>query len=225
MKRLLPLVVLISGCWTVKETEHPLVAVAALPEGRDLRIQVAGFDATYTTYDAAYGYTTVMGYDAWCGRRGWYGGWRPVTYSSATYVPRTEATSVYRDRAADTLERAGCILKTKDPQYQVEVRFSGPLAESGDGWRTFGWMLCTIFTADWGGATWNAQLRVHDLKSGKLIMSRDLSERDEAVVWGPIPFFSPAGSDRNSAQTMKNLCLTALTDRAVAEALNFLAGR
>lgn len=218
---------LLSGCWTVRETEHPAVPVTALPEGKDLRVQVAGFDATFTSYDTAYSYSTMSGFGgSWYGRRGWYrGGWSTGYASTTSYIPRTEKTSVFRDRAADALERAGCILKTKDPQYQVEVRFEGPYSEDGDGWASFGWMVCTIFTADYNAVNWNAKLRIHDLASGKLVYAKDFVERDEAVVWGPIPIFSPAGSDRNSNAVMKQICLTVLTDKAVAEALSFLSGR
>ena len=62
---------LLSGCWTVKETEHPSVAVTALPAGKEIRAQVAGFDATYISYDTAYSYSTVSGWSGpWYGRRG-----------------------------------------------------------------------------------------------------------------------------------------------------------
>ena len=217
----------LSGCWTVRETAHPEIAVPALPSGKDVRVQLAGFDATVTTYDTAYGYgtATTFGGPYYAGRRGHYygGGFGTTTYQTTEFIPRTEATSVYRNRAADTLERAGCILQTKDPQYRVEVRFEGPFSESGDGWATAGWIICTIFTADYGAADWSAKLKIHDMKTGKMIHEKDFTERDEAVVWGPIPIFSPASSTRNSASTMKDICLTALTDRAVAEAVSFLS--
>ena len=216
-----------SGCWTVRETEHPAVPVVALPEGKELHVQVAGFDATFTSYDTAYSYSTMTGFGGpWYGRRGGYrGGWSTGFASTTAYIPRTEKTSVFRDRAMDTLERAGCILKTKDPQYQVEVRFEGPYSDDGDGWASFGWMVCTLFTADYGAANWNAKLRIHDLKSGKLVFAKDFVERDEAVVWGPIPIFSPAGSDRNSNAVMKQACLTVPTDKADAEVIAFHSER
>ena len=215
----------LSGCWTVKETEHPSVVVTALPAGKEIRAQVAGFDATYISYDTAYSYSTVSGWSGpWYGRRGWHGGYGTSVSTTTTYVPRAERTSVYRDRATDVLEQAGFLLKTSDPQYRIDVTFAGPFSEDGDGWAKFGWMVCTLFTADYDGATWQAKLRVHDLKSGKLIYAKDLVERDEAVVWGPIPLFSPSGSDRTSDATMKHLCLASLTDKAVAEAVAFLSG-
>ena len=219
----------LAGCWTVRETDHPAIEVIKLPDGKDLRVQIAGFDATVTTYDTAYGYgsASTFGGPYYAGRRGrYYGGaFGTTTYQTTEFIPRTEATSVYRNRAADTLERAGCILQTKYPQYGVEVRFEGPFSESGDGWATAGWIICTIFTADYGAADWSAKLKIHDMKTGKMIYEKDFTERDEAVVWGPIPIFSPACSSRNSSSVLKDNCLTALTDRAVAEAVTFLSGR
>ena len=216
-----------AGCWTVRETAHPAIEVVKLPKCKDVRIQIAGFDATVTTYDTAYGYgsATTFG-DPYYGRGGrYYGGIATTTYQTTEFIPRTEATSAYRNRATDALERAGCILQTKDPQYRVEVRFEGPFSENGDGWATVGWIICTIFTADYGAANWSAKLKIHDMKTGKLIHERDFTERDEAVVWGPIPIFSPASASRTSSSVLKDSCLTALTDRAVAEAVSFLSGR
>ena len=219
-------IAVLSGCWTFREAAHPEVVIAALPSGKDMRVQLAGFDATVTTYEAAYGYTTVTGFaPGYYDRHGHYrgGGFGTATYSTTEYIPRTEVTSVYRDRATDALERAGCVLQTKDPQYRVEVRFEGPYSESGDGWATAGWIICTIFTADYGAADWSAKLKIHDMKTGKMIHEKDFMERDEAVVWGPIPIFSPACSSRNSTSVMTDICLTALTDRTVAEAVSFLS--
>ena len=216
----------LSGCWTVRETAHPAIAVVKLPEGKDVQVQIAGFDATVITYETAHGYTTVTGFaPGYYDRHGHYrgGGIGTTTYQTTEFIPHAETTSVYRDRATDALERAGCVLQTKDPQYRVEVRFEGPFSESGDCWAMAGWMICTIFTADYGAVDWSAKLKIHDMKTGKLIHERVFTERDEALVWGPIPIFSPACSSRNSASVMNDICLTALTDRAVAEAVSFLS--
>ena len=218
----------LSGCWTVREADHPVIEVNKLPEGRDVRVQVAGFDATVITYETAHGYTTVTGFTpGYYDRHGYYrgGGIGMTTYQTTEFIPHAEATSVYRDRATDALERAGCVLQTKDPQYRVEVRFEGPFFESGDIWAAAGWMICTIFTANYDALTWSAKLKIHDMKTGKLVHERVFTERDEAVVWGPIPIFSPACSSRNSASVMTDICLTALTDRTVAEAVSFLSAR
>ena len=63
----------------------------------------------------------------------------------------------------------------------------------------------------------------HDLGTGKLLHEKDIVERDEAVVWGPIPLISPSTSPRTSPSAMKEKCLFALTDKAVAEAFAFLS--
>ena len=218
--------VLVTGCWTVRETPPPLTTVAKLPAGRDLKVQVAGFDATVTTYETAYGYATVTGFDGpYYDCRGRYrGGFATTTtYSTTEYIPHTEPTPAYRNRATDALERAGCILQAPDPKYRVEVRFEGPFIENGDIWASAGWLLCTIFTADFGAQNWMARLRVHDLTSGKLVFDKSMSVRDEALVWGPIPIFSPACAVRTSGSVMKDNCLCALTDLAVAEAVAFLS--
>ena len=217
----------LAGCWTVRETPPPAVTVQALPTGKDLKVQVAGFDALVTTYEAAYGYTTVSGFAPRYDCRGRYrgSGFGTATYSTTEYIPHTAATPVYRNRATDALERAGCIVQTKDPQYRIEVRFGGPFDESGDAWAEAGWLLCTLLTADFGAQDWTAKLKIHDLSNGKLVCDRDLSVRDEAVVWGPIPIFSPSCATRTSGGVMRDNCLNALTDLAVAESVAFLAAR
>lgn len=217
----------LAGCWTVRETPPPEVAVGHLPDGKEPKVKVEGFEATVTTYETAYGYGTVSGYGAPVYNcRGYSrGGYGTATYSTTEYIPHTELTPVYRDRATDALERAGCIVQAKDPQYRIEVRFDGPFTESGDAWATAGWLICTIFTADFGAQDWTAKLKVHDLSSGRLIHEKDLMVRDEAVVWGPIPIFSPASASRTSSSVMKDNCLNALTDLAVAEAVSFLGGK
>ena len=215
--------VALAGCWTVREPQAPVVSMAKVPG--DMRVQLAGFDATVTSYVPSYGYATVTGYGAsrsgWYGRRHGYFG--TTTVSTTSYVPKTESVSDYRNRATDAFEHAGCILQTTDPQYRVEVRFEGPYDESGDMWAGAGWMLCTLFTADYGAQNWRAKLKVHDVKTGRLVCERDFEQRYEAVVWGPIPFFSPLGSSATNFSVMKDWCLTVLTDVAVAEALDFLA--
>ena len=218
---------LLAGCWTVRESLPPEAAIQALSAGKDLKVQVAGFDATVTSYETAYGYTTVHEFGPYYDYRGRYrgSGFGTTTYSTTEYIPYTESTPFYRNRATDALERAGCVLQAKDPQYRVEVRFDGPFDESGDFWAAVGWSVCTIFTADFGAQNWTAKLKIHDLSNGKLIYEKDLTVRDEALVWGPIPIFSPASSERTSDSVLKGNCLRSLTDLAVAEAVSFLAGR
>ena len=232
MRRILPVTAFalvvggLCGCWTVRQTPWPECAARALQDGRELRVQLAGFDATVTSYLPVHGYATVSGWaDPWFGgRRRRYGGYYSTTVSTTEFVPHVAKTSAYLNRATDAFEKCGCILQTTNPQYRVEVRFEGPYGEDGDGWAKFGWMLCTIFTADYDAQNWTAKLKIYDAPSGRLVCERDLAQRYEAVVWGPIPIFSPGSSDQTSDGFMQNWCLTALTDRAVAEAMECLNG-
>ena len=232
MKRILPVTAFalvvggLCGCWTVRQTPWPESAAKALQGGRELRVQLAGFDATVTSYLPVHGYTTVSGWsDPWYGgRRRRYGGYYSTTVSTTEFIPHVAKTSAYLNRATDAFEKCGCILQTTNPQYRVEVRFEGPYGEDGDGWAKFGWMLCTIFTADFDAQNWTAKLKIYDAPSGRLVFERSLSQRYEAVVWGPIPIFSPGCSDQTSGGFMQNWCLTALTDQAVAEAMECLNG-
>ena len=216
-------ILLLAGCWTVRETDHAVPPIGALPSGKETKVRVSGFESTVMTYDTAYTYGTGN-VGGWYDCRGYYrSDFGSGMYSSTTYIPRVEETKVYQDRAADLLEHAGCIVKAKDPQYGIEVRFDGPFSESGDAWAEAGWLVCTILTADFQAQNWVAKLRIHDLGTGKLLHEKDIVERDEAVVWGPIPLISPSTSPRTSPGAMKEKCLSALTDKAVAEAIAFLS--
>ena len=213
----------LAGCWTVRETDHAVPPIGSLPSGKETKVRVSGFESTVMTYDMAYTYGTGN-VGGWYDYRGRYrSGFDMGMYSSTTYIPRVEETKAYRDRAADLLEHAGCIVKAKDPQYGIEVRFDGPFFESGDAWAEAGWLVCTLLTADFQAQNWVAKLRIHDLGTGKLLHEKDIVERDEAVVWGPIPLISPSTSPRTSPGAMKEKCLSALTDKAVAEAIAFLS--
>ena len=142
-----------------------------------------------------------------------------------TYVPQTRATSAYIDRATEILELNGFNPKTDKPEYRIEVKFGGPFVSDGDRAAEAAWTIFSLLTADYGVHTWTAKLKIYDVATGKLLMHYDYSERYSALVWGPIPLFSPAGSDKTSTNSMQNWCLTALTDRAMADATAFLSAK
>jgi len=231
MKRILMLaglpVLFLTGCWTVRKPVDPEIPVVQLPKGREVRVQLAGFDAQVTKYVPAYGYSTVTtfggGPHPYCSRSGYYdSGLRTSMVSTTEFVPQLEATPAYWNRATDILEHAGCILQTKDPQYKVEVRFEGPFDEPGDTWAAVGWALCTLLTADYGAQDWTAKLKVYDVKTGRLLHEKDHRQRYETIVWGPIPLFS-LGSERTSGPVMQDWCLSMLTETTAADALTFLS--
>ena len=121
------------------------------------------------------------------------------------------------------MEKAGFILRAPSPRYGVEVKFDGPFVSDGERAAEAAWTIFSLLTADYGVNTWTAKLKVYEVATGKLLMHCDYSERYSALVWGPIPLFSPAGSDKTSVSSMQRWCLMALTDRAMADATAFLS--
>ena len=207
-----------AGCFTLYETEYPSVQMSAAGE-REISVQLAGFEATVTTYVPVYGYTTYYNYGHPY-RRGY---WGPSTIATETYMPQTQTTPFFRDRATEALETSGFNLKSDKPDYRVEVKFGGPLVTDEDRVIEAAWTLLSGLTADYGVQAWTAKLKIYDVATGKLLMHYDYTERYQAVVWGPIPLFSPSGSDKTSANAIQSWCLTALTDRAMSDATAFLA--
>lgn len=211
---------LLAGCFTVGETEYPQLVQTSLPKGRDLPVQLAGFEASITSYIPVYGYETVLApAPGPRHRRHLYA----TTIATETYIPQVNNTTAFLDRAADTLEKCGFTLQTTCPQYRVEVKFSGPFISGAENAASLAWTLFTLFTTDYGVQTWTARMKIYDNATGKVCLFRDYTQKYEAYVWGPLPIFSPAGSDKCSYNVMQSWCLTALTDRAMADATAFLS--
>ena len=213
------LVAALSGCWTLRETEYPKTSVSALPQGKELKVQLAGFDAVITSYVPVFGYeTAVVPHYGRHGRRHYH----METVETRTYIPTATPTTAFRDRAMETLEKCGFILQAADPRYRVEVSFAGPFNADSDIWTSLAWNVFTAFTADQANQTWTAKLRITDLTTGKLLLFRDYSQFYDVLVWGPIPIFSPFGSSKTNFNTIQCWCLTALTDLATGDATAFL---
>ncbi len=222
MKRIMFAVALTAcaGCFTMCETPYPEVEMTSAGEG-EMAVQLAGFEANVTTYLPVYEYETFYTYRP--RRRGGY--WGPSTVSTQTYVPQTSTTKAFLDRATEIFETHGFNLKTTNPVYRVEVKFSGPFVTDTDRGISVLWTVLSIFSADYGVQQWGAKLNIYDIATGKLLMHKDYDERYQTVVWGPLPLFSPAGSDKTDGGKIQCRCLSALTDRAVADATAFIAGR
>ena len=215
----------LAGCFTVHHSVYPDVQVSSAPAGSEIGVTVSGFEATVTTYSAIYGYESGWRYAPGFYRHGRYhGGYMtPTTYSTTTFVPQTSQTTAYVERAQDALEKAGFRVSATDARYRVEVKFSGPVVTDGDRTAQVLWWLCSALSADYGVQTWTARLKVYDAATNRLLMTNDYTEKYSAVVWGPIPIFSPAGSDQTNYNTMQSWSLSALTDRAMADATAFIA--
>ena len=200
------------------ETPYPEVQMSAAGE-KSLSVQLSGFEAAITSYIPVYGYETH--YHCGYGRRGGY--WGPYTVATQTYIPQTSQTETFRDRAAEMLEASGFNLRSDKPDYSVEVKFSGPFITNKDRCIEATCTILSLLTADYGVQKWTARLKIYDSATGRLLMHSDYERRYQAVVWGPLPLFSPAGSDRTEFNTIQCWCLSALTDQAVADASAFMA--
>jgi len=209
-----------AGCITVFESEYPAVEMSSAGEA-DVKVQLAGFEAVVTTYEVVYGYETAYRYHSPY-RRYHYGYWAPSTVMTETYIPQSRPTSAFLDRATEILELNGFNPKTDKPEYRIEVKFDGPFVTDGERAAEAAWTIFSLLTADYGVHTWTAKLKIYSISTGKLLMHCDYSERYSALVWGPIPLFSPAGSDKTAENSMQRWCLMALTDRAMADATAFL---
>ena len=224
MKRILVTAIaatMLSGCFTLTETPYPETAMASLPEGKEVAIQLKGFKALVTEYMSVYGYDTVWVEGHPRGRYGWTPGhYRTVT--SSAYIPQVSESDFFVQRARTLAESAGFTTMAQNPDYIVETTFGGPFVSDGERGVSVAWMLLSVLSADYGVQTWTAKLKVYDNKTGKLVLHHDYSQRYEVAVWGPIPILSPAGSTKNTFNAMQSWCLTALTDRVMADTAAFL---
>ena len=211
---------LLSGCFVCSETEFPKVQPAALAQNRNVEVQLSGFEAVVTTYVPVYEYGTVFsGRPMSCRRHPVY---YTTTYANQTYVPQSSTTTAFIERATEMFEKGGYVLQGAKPKFRVEVKFDGPFLSDGDSAQSAAWSIFTVFTAGYGTQTWSAKLKIYDIASGRLVYFKDYSQKYEAVVWGPLPFFSPAGSSAISYGSMQSWCLSAHTDLAVSDAMAYL---
>ncbi len=214
----------LAGCFTVHESIPPPAEPVAAPQGKDVRVALAGFEATFTTYTPIRTYTTAWGHGGFYRHGRYYReGAYPTTVTSTTYIPETNRTTAFVERAQDILETSGFIISSTNADYIVEVRFSGPVVTNGDRTREALCIVFSLLTADYAAESWSARLTVREAAGGRLLHRRDFTERASAAVWGPLPIFSPAAADDTSSPVLKMRALSALTDLAVADATAFLA--
>lgn len=214
----------LTGCFTFRETPYPQTAMTSVPEGKNVSIVIRGFKSVVTEYRPVYGYDNVWVSGHPHGRYGWTPG-RYHTVMSTTYVPQTRESDAFAQRATLAAEKSGFVTMAEKPNYIVEATFAGPVVD-GDDMSVRGlWLLLSVLSADYVANTWTAQLKVYDNSTGKLIFHHDYSQRYQVAVWGPIPLFSPACSPKNDSGAIQDWCLSALTDRMMADVSAFLAPR
>ena len=223
MKKIVPslLATLLAGCFTLQETPYPETAMSALPEGKELSVQLKGFKAVVTEYMPVYGYDTIWVEGRPRGRYGWTPGhYRTITTSA--YIPQVSESDVFMQRAKTLAESSGFTTMAQRPDYIVDVTFDGPFVTDSERGVSAMWMLLSLLSADYSVQTWAAKLKIYDNRTGKLVFHHDYSQRYEVTVWGPLPILSPGGSSKSSYSALQSWCLTALTDRVMADAAAFL---
>ena len=224
MKKILSAVAsaaLLSGCWTFGTSEYPQTQATQAPSDTNITVAVTGFAAVQTWFRDIVSYDTVY-VPGYYGRRYCRPGY-VTTVPTRHFIEEASPTDAFRLRAQDLLEKAGFSVGATTPDLTVDVVFSGPRREDNDVAAGLAWMVCTVFFCDYEAETWTAQLRIRDNRTGKLVFHNDYSQRYETKVFGLIPLFGPASCEKTGAGYMQGWCLSALTDRAVADATAFLA--
>lgn len=215
----------LGGCLTVSQSEYPAVQLTGAPKGAPT-VALAGFEAQITTYVPVSSYSTVWQSTGYYHHGHYHRGWDyPQTVSTTTYVAQREnMTGYYVEKARDLLEKADYVVSVTNAAHVVEVHFSGPAVTDGDRTAEFASMLFTAFLADRTSAAWSARLKITETASGRVVFSHDYEQ--EYVAWsvGLVPIFSPLSAETVQADYIQNWCLSALTDRAIADATAFLSG-
>ena len=220
----LSMAVLFAGCFTLHQSEYPQVQMSRVPAGKTITVRVSGFDATLTEYIPIYGYETSFVGGGRHGRRGYRHGYM-TTVMTETHVPQVRATVAYLQKAQNLMEENGFLLRAEKPDYSVEVAFGGPFVNSGEITAEFMWMLCSVFSAEYSVQNWTAKLKIYDNRTGRLVFSRDYTQKYDYAAWSPLFFIGLAGTDEGTYNYMQNWCLTALTERTIADTTAYLAGQ
>ena len=212
---------LLSGCWTFGTSEYPQTEIASAPSATNVTVAVSGFRALQTWSQDVVSYDTVY-YPGYYGRHYYRPGGVAVV-PTRHYVVGASPTDAYLLRAKDAFEKAGYSVGASVPDWTVDVEFGGPLKTTGDQVAGAAWILCTAFFCDYEAVSWTAKLRVRDNRTGKLVFHQDYMQRYETKVFGLIPLFGIASCTETTYDYTQTWCLSALTDRAVADATAFLA--
>ena len=216
----------LSGCFTWHETAPVQVQMSQAPKDRETKLALSGFAATITEYVPVYGYQSyyVDGGPVWGrhGRRGCYPG-HYETARTETLIPKIEKTEVFLRRAQNILEDNGFLLRAAPADYNVDVTFEGPFVSDDELSVEYAWMFCSVLSAEYSVQNWTAKLRIYDNKTGRVVFAREYAQKYDNVVWSPLFFIGLAGYTRNTYNYMQSWCLTALTDRTMADATAFLS--
>lgn len=211
----------LSGCWTFNESPYPTASLVQAPNGKTVSVAAVGFEATALATTSIHGYDSVWVPGHYGRHHRHYGHYRTV--QSTVFVEQPYATDVYLKRARSILEDAGYIVGATTPRWTVEVVFAGPYTDDGDLSLEALWMVGTVFFCDYSATTWRATMRVRDNRTGQLVLKRDYDQRYETNVFGLIPLLGISSCSKTSYSYIQGWCLSALVDRALADATDFMS--
>ena len=213
--------VVLSGCWTVSETEFPSVSTTPAPAGKTISVKFANFRTGVYQYKAVEGHETMQGAaDIDEVKKEFQ---QSYVDSSMSWMLQNSASGSLVSRAMAELTRQGYVIDAKKAKYQVEIAFKGPELPEHDVLRQWGYYLCTLFTAENTKVTWSAVMQVRNAATDELLCSKDYTQEYEIMTWGPLPLLSPCFSLKTSVTHASCWALTALTDVAIADATAFIA--
>ena len=215
--------VLLSGCWTVSETEFPAVTTTTAPSGKSVIVKLANFRTGVYDYKMVEGHETMQGAaDKDKVEKDFQ---QAYVDSKMSWMLQKSASGSLSSRAMVELRRQGFIVDPDRAKYMIEVAFTGPVLPDCDVLRMCGYYLCTLFTAENAKVTWSAKLNVRDANTDESLFEKDYTQEYAITTWGPLPLLSPCFSLKTSGIYVNSWALTALTDTAVADATAFIAKR
>lgn len=215
------LAVVLSGCWTVSETEFPSASTTPAPAGKAISVKFANFRTGVYEYKAVEGHETMQGAaDVNDVKKEFQ---QSYVDSSMNWMLHNSASGSLVSRAMVELTRQGYVIDPKKAKYQVEIAFKGPELPEHDVLRQWGYYLCSLFTAENTKVTWSAVMQVRNAATDELLYSKDYTQEYEIMTWGPLPVLSPCFSLKTSVTHANSWAVTALTDVAIADATAFLA--
>ena len=213
----------LAGCWTVSETEFPQVEVKQAPVGKTVKVKLANYRT------GVYNYALVEGHEAMSNSCAQASN-EEAKRQQAEYVDRTmswglqnSASGRLVSRSIAELERKGYKIDRETPDYIIELKFAN--GSEDHVLRQIGYLICTLFTCEKNESNWKATLTVYDSTHTKALYTKDYEQDYEVTVWGPIPVASPACSRKISDHAGHSWALTALSDRALADATAFIAAQ
>lgn len=214
----------LAGCFTVYETEAPQVVLSKV--AGDKKVAVEGFLTTVVSYIPVYSTSTAfVSGPHYHGRhhRHYYSGPTMATTQTETLIPQVSTTDAYLKRVQSRLEEAGCILRASPAQFIVSGEFAGPFDPPGADWRRAGIDIGTGFFALYDTASYTLSVKVYEQATGKPLFAQNYEQTYSATGFSPLWLIGMMAYDNITTSFQHSWCLSALTDRAMADVSAFLS--